>query len=149
MDAITSLFDLDMSGFVPTMGGLTGFLKVFTFIALLIGPVLMLVFGYLYLKHPTAEANRKFGFRIFYGMGSVEAWQFTQRLAGLVFGGLGLVLTAVMLVVAIISMFQGLDTVGSTFMICMIIEAALTIIAYATVSIIVMRNFDAKGNRKR
>ena len=82
-------------------------------------------------------------------MGSVEAWQFSQKLAGLVFGGLGLVLTAVMLVIAIISMFQSLDTVGRTFMICMIIEAALTIIAYAVVSIMVMRNFDAKGNRKR
>ena len=149
MDAITSLFDLDMSGFVPSMGALTGFLKFFAFVALLIGPVLMAVFGYLYLKHPTAEANRKFGFRIYYSMGSVEAWQFSQKLAGLVFGGLGLVLTAVMLVIAIISMFQSLDTVGRTFMICMIIEAALTIIAYAVVSIMVMRNFDAKGNRKR
>ena len=149
MDAITSLFDLDMSGFVPSMGGLTAFLKVFTFIALLIGPVLMLVYGYLNLKRPTAEADRKFGPRIFHSAGSADAWQFTQRLAGLVFGGLGLVLTAVMLVVAIVSMFRGLDSVGSTFMICMIIEAALTVIAYAAVSIIVMRNFDAKGNRKR
>ena len=149
MDAITSIFDIDMSGLVPSMGTLIGLLKTFTFIALLVGPVLMAVFGYLYLKHPTAEANKKFGFRIFYGMGSVEAWQFSQRLAGLVFGGLGLVLTAVMLIVAIIAMFQSLDTVASTFLICMIIEAALTIIAYAAVSIIVMRNFDAKGNRKK
>ena len=149
MDAITSLFDIDMSGFVPSMGSLTGFLKFFAFIGLIIGPALMLTFGYLYLKHPTAEANRKFGFRIFYGMGSVEAWQFSQRLAGLVFGGLGLGLTVIMLVVAIVAMFQSLDTVGNIFMICMIIEVALTIIAYCAVSFIVMKNFDAKGNRKQ
>ena len=149
MDAITSLFDIDMTGLVPGLGTLIGLLKTFSFAALLIGPVLMTVFGYLYLRHPTAEANRKFGFRIFFGMGSVEAWRFTQRLAGLVFGGLGLVLTVVMLIVAIVSLFQSLEAMARTLVVCMIIEAVLTVLAYVGVSITVMRYFDAKGNRKR
>ncbi len=149
MDAITSLFDFDMTGLVPSLGALTGLLKTFTFVALLIGPALMLIFGYLYLKHPTAEANRKFGFRIFFGMGSVEAWRYTQKLAGLVFGGLGLVLTAAMLIVAIISLFLSLDAMAKLLVICLGIEALLTLIAYVAVSLTVMQHYDANGNRKK
>ena len=43
------------------------------------------------------EANHYIGYRCYFGMGSVQAWRFTQRFAGLVFGILGLVLTVVML----------------------------------------------------
>ncbi len=149
MDAITSLFDIDLTGLIPSLGTLTGLLKVFSFVALLIGPVLMTVFGYLYLKHPTAEANRKFGFRIFFGMGSIEAWRYTQRLAGMVFGALGLVLTAIMLIVAIISLFLSLDALAKALVICLGIEALLTLIAYVAVSLTVMQHFDANGNRKK
>jgi len=133
----------------PGLGGLSGLLKVLTFLALLAGPVLMAIFGFLYLKRPNAEGNRNLGPRIFCGTGSAEAWQFTRRLSGLVFGGLGLGLTAIMLIVAIIAMFQALNTVANIFLICMIIEAVLTVAAYAAVNIIVAKNFDRNGNRKK
>ena len=61
-------------------------------IAVRIGPLCSLFLGVIYLLIPPKEANRKFGFRTYFGMGSVEAWLFTQRTAGIIMTIAGLIL---------------------------------------------------------
>ena len=49
---------------------------------MLIGPFVILGMGLYYYLNAPKEANFRSGYRCYFGMGSVEAWQYTQRLAG-------------------------------------------------------------------
>ena len=71
-------------------------METFSKLAVLAGPVLILVLGLIYWFCPPKEANHRLGYRFWWGMGSVEAWQFTQKAAGIAFSVLGFVLTVVM-----------------------------------------------------
>jgi hypothetical protein len=147
MGAISSLFDINFSGLIPSIGALNGFLKFFAFVAVLAGPVLMLIQGYLFLKKPTPKP-RKYGFHFFCGTKSPEAWKYTQQLAGLILGGLGLALTAVMLIFAIIFLIKNPGSFALTFVICMLCQAVLTLAAYVAVHVMVLKHFDKEGNPK-
>ena len=65
-------------------------------LAVMAGPLVLLAMGLAYLFLAPKEANYRFGYRCFFGMGSVEAWRFTQRFAGIVWSILGLALSLVM-----------------------------------------------------
>ena len=88
--------DFDPATLLPEMDGLLEGIASVARIAVLVGPVLLLIAGLAYLLLAPKEANYTFGYRCVFGMGSVEAWRFTQRFAGIVWGVLGLVLTLVM-----------------------------------------------------
>jgi len=98
VEDIKQLMDgFDPAALLPDLTTVAGKMELICRIAVLIGPVLLLVLGLIYFFLAPKEANHRFGFRCYYGMGSVEAWRFTQRLAGLVWSALGLILSIVML----------------------------------------------------
>ena len=88
----------DPAALLPDLTTMTGKMEFICRICVMAGPVLLLVLGLLYLFRAPKEANYRFGYRCYFGMGSVEAWQFTQKAAGLVWSVLGGVLSIVMLV---------------------------------------------------
>ena len=101
IDSIKSLMDgFDPAALLPDLGELFGSLSALCRFAVMIGPVIMLVLGLAYLFLSPREANYYFGYRCYFGMGSVQAWRFTQRIAGMLFGGVGLILTIVMYVMS-------------------------------------------------
>lgn len=118
-------------------------------IAVMVGPVILLLMGLIYLFFTPREANHYIGYRCYFGMGSVQAWRFTQRLAGLVFGILGLVLTVVMLFIT--NGFVGTDVnqLVWTAVTCLIWEAVLALIATVAVNITAAVVFDRKGEFRR
>ena len=97
----------------------------------------------------TREANYYFGYRCYFGMGSVEAWRFTQRLAGIVLGVLGLVLAGVMLVISM--GFPGMDTMEMVWKAfwCLIWQAVLALLSNAAIWAAAAIRFDAKGNFRK
>jgi uncharacterized membrane protein len=121
-------------------------------IAVLIGPVVLLIMGLAYLLFSPKEANYYFGYRCYYGMGSVPAWRFTQRIAGIILGGLGLVLTGIMLVVS--GGFATMQTMDMAWkaLTCVLWEAGLSAVAILSINIIAAMTFDKRGeyrNRKK
>ena len=88
--------DFDPAALLPEMDSLLEGISLVARVAVLVGPVLLLAAGLAYLLLAPKEANYTFGYRCVFGMGSVEAWRFTQRFVGIVWGVLGLVLTLVM-----------------------------------------------------
>ena len=121
-------------------------------VAVLAGPIVLLALGLAYLFLSPKEANYYFGYRCYYGMGSVQAWRFTQRLAGMVLGGLGLVLTGIMLVIS--GGFAGMQTMDMAWkaLSCMLWEAVLTAAAIFAINGIAAFVFDFRGeyrNKKR
>ena len=143
-----------MDGFDPasllpnldTMLGKTAFLMR---ILVLLGPIILLALGVAYLLVSPREANYHFGYRCYFGMGSEEAWRFTQRIAGLVWGGLGLVLTVVMLLISgSFGKLEPMDMVWKAGW-CGVWEAVLIALACIGINITVAAFFDRSSRRKR
>ena len=149
MDFITKFFDLDLSKFVPEMPAFLGGLRALLVLAILIGPILLVTLGAMYLLRPAPEANFKYGFRTYFGMGSIEAWQFSQKIAGLAFGGLGAILLLVMFIVVLTFFKKDLFQIANTAIVCLIWQAVLALIARITVGILCWKFFDRNGDRRR
>ena len=95
MEKITELLGKleNLGELIPKLDTLTGWVQWLVSLAVRVGPVCILVLGLIYLLIPPKEANRKAGYRTYFGMGSIMAWRFTQRVAGILMIPLGLILT--------------------------------------------------------
>lgn len=93
MEKITEILDkLDLAKLVPELDKLMDLALNVARFAVRVGPMCILILGIIYLfLHPN-EANRKAGYRTFFGMGSVHAWRFTQRVSGFIMIIVGLFL---------------------------------------------------------
>ncbi len=147
IDSIKELMDtFDPASLLPELSSVFDFVAAVCRIAVLAGPILLLILGLAYLIFAPREANYYFGYRCYYGMGSIEAWRFTQRLAGAVLGGTGLILTGVMLVISGgFARMDSMDMVWKAFW-CLIWQAALVLAANAVIWAVTFFRFDARGN---
>lgn len=99
MDAIKALTEgADLAKLLPDLSTFLGKVEALMGIAVMIAPLVLLGLGLLYFLAAPKEANYKLGYRCFWGMSSVESWQFTQKLAGIVWSILGFTLCIVMTV---------------------------------------------------
>ena len=147
---LTSLLDgADLSSLLPDLDAIMEKMAPIMKTALMAGPVIFLILGLLYLFATPKEANYKFGYRCYFGMGSVNAWRYTQRLAGMVFTGVGLILTLVML--GITGGFGKMDVMDMLWkaLKCGIWEAVIIGISCLAVNCLVAFFFDAKGRIRR
>ena len=134
---------------LPELDTVIGKLALLARIVVLVGPVAMLLMGLVYLFAVPKEANYYIGYRCYYGMGSVEAWRFTQRLAGIVFAALGLVTGIAMLLIS--GGFAAMDTMDLLWraVYCVLFEAGSMAIACLSINIVAALRFDAKGNERK
>lgn len=139
----------DPASMLPELSDVFGSLSTICRFAVMIGPIVLLVLGLAYLFLSPKEANYYFGYRCYYGMGSVQAWRFTQRLAGVVFGGLGLILTIIMLLIS-----GGFAKMEVTDMVwraadCLIWQAILAVLATIGINLTAAMRFDRKGEYRK
>ena len=115
----------------------------------MIGPVVLLVLGLAYLFLSPREANYYFGYRCYFGMGSVQAWRFTQRMAGMLFGGVGLILTIVMFLIS--GGFAGMEITQMVWKAagCLAWQVGITLALTLLINFLAFFFFDAKGNPRR
>ena len=146
IESIKELMDaFDPASLLPQLDSVFETVVLACRIAVMVGPIVLLLMGLVYLFFTPREANHYIGYRCYYGMGSVQAWRFTQRLAGIVFGSLGLILTVVMLFVT--NGFAGMEVMDMVWkaVTCLLWEAGLTILATLGVNFIVFSGFDRNG----
>ena len=149
IDFIKSLLeDFDPAKFLPDIQSLLGKVELLLRIAVLVGPLILLGMGLVYFLAAPKEANHSLGYRFYFGMGSVEAWQFTQRLAGALFSLLGLVLTIVMALIC--NGFRGMDMDTMTYTAgkCLLWQIGLCFAACIVINITVTVLFDRNGIRR-
>ena len=149
MDFISKMLNIDFGALVPKLPVFLGLMRTLMAFALLAGPVALLVLAALYLYKPAPEANYNFGYRTYYGMGSVEAWKFSQRFAGLIFGGLGAGLAVIMLIVILFFIGKTLLTVAIMVTVCLVIQIILLIAARIVIAKQCKKYFDENGDRRR
>ena len=147
IDSIKELMDgFDPAALLPELDTVFGKIELVCRIAVMIGPVLLILLGLTYLFLAPREANHYLGYRCYYGMGSVQAWRFTQKLSGIVLGGLGLVLTAVM--VFMMMSFRGMEVQAMLWRAvkCLIWQAALALLANLAINAAAFFLFDSRGD---
>ena len=117
-------------------------------LCMLVGPFVILGMGLYYFLNAPKEANYRSGYRCHWGMGSVEAWRFTQRLAGATWSVLGLTLAIWMAIAgAELVGLPMLDSMGK--MAGFIFWQAMALLASRLViNVVVFARYDAKGNRR-
>ena len=149
-DSIKEMMDgFNPEALLPQMDTIFSRVLLVCRIAVMVGPVLLLVLGLAYLFLSPKEANYYFGYRCYFGMGSVNAWRFTQRIAGIVLGGLGLILTPVMFFIS--SGFAGMQVMDMVWkaLRCLLWQAGLTILATLAINGLAMFWFNRKGELRR
>ena len=146
LEGIKELMDaFDPASLLPDLSSVVGMVMTAARYAVLAGPIVLLAMGLAYLFLSPKEANYKFGYRCYFGMGSIDAWRFTQRLAGIVWAALGLVLTVIMVLVT--GKFAGGDVIQvvDTAVTCLIWEIVLAVASALAINVIVALSFDAQG----
>ena len=146
IDDLRSLMDgFDPAALLPDLDTLAVDLAAVARFAVLVGPVVMLVLGLMYLFAAPKEANYHFGYRCYFGMGSVEAWRYTQRMAGLIFSAMGLVLTVVMFFVSAGFGDKAPFDAMTAALTAILWEAGLILAACLGINFLAMRNFTSDG----
>ena len=148
-DILSILQDFDVANFLPEPGDYVQSLVGWVRLLVLLGPLLMAGLGAWYFFAPPKEANHSVGFRTYWGMGSIRAWLFSQKLAGMSFMGLGGVLFVIMLIVSLF--FNGEKAMGmiNTAFVCVLIQLVLVLALYIVLNLLIYRAFDKDGKPRK
>ena len=148
MDFLKSLLgEFDPAALVPDLEALFNNLDGALRVVVLAGPLCLLGLGLLYLLAPPSEANHVFGYRHFWGMSSVEAWRFTQKTAGLVWTGLGLVLTIIMAFLCNGYRELAAEAMLTSALTSVLVELLLVFLSTLLINTLVIFHFDHRGTR--
>lgn len=149
IEKIKGLLDgFDIMKILPEMESFLGHVQPVLRFAVLIGPVCLLILGLMYLLVPTREANRHFGYRCFYGMGSQNAWKMTQRIVGVVWTAMGIIMIVVMtLFSAKFATAEVSDAVAKAIR-YVLWEIGLIALSCIAVDITMAVLYDRNGNRR-
>ena len=143
------LGDFDPTALLPDLWAIFDKLDVALRVLVLAGPLCLLGLGLLYLLAPPAEANHIFGYRHFWGMSSVEAWQYTQKTAGFVWTSLGAILTVAMAFICNGYRDMAWEAMLLSALISVIVELLLVFVSKLLINALVVLRFDLKGSLRK
>lgn len=150
VESIKALLDgFDPAALLPDLSKVFDSLVPVCRIAILVGPVVLLLLGLSYLILSPKEANYYLGYRCYFGMGSEYAWRFTQRLAGWLFTGTGLALTVVMFAISAGFSNMPLTDMAWRAASCLVVELIASVLLILIVNLSAAFRFDRKGKHRR
>ena len=140
--------EFDFANFIPAVDSILGWIELLVRLFVMAAPVCILVFGLWFLFLPPKEANHRAGYRTYFGMGSVEAWRFTQFLAGIIWSAVGLILSVVMLLVT--NGYREMDMMDmvNNAIVCVLWEIGCIVLCCLGINITALVMFDRKGVRR-
>ena len=147
IESLTKLInEFDFANFMPELSSIFGWIDLFVRICVLAAPVALLFFGLWWLLLPPKEANHSAGYRCYYGMGSVEAWLFTQTLAGSLWSVLGAGLLAIALLLT--NRFPDMEPMAMVYkaITCILWQICLSAVLCLLINLVVTCRYDRKGN---
>ena len=150
IDSIKAIMDgFDPASLLPELSEIFTTLPGICRLCVLIAPVVLLAMGLAYLFFAPKEANWYFGYRCYYGMGSVYAWRFTQRFAGVVLGVTGIAMSIIMFVLS--ANFGSLDVTDMVWKALELLlwEAGIGFAANVSIHLAAMIRFDRKGRHRK
>lgn len=148
-DILSLLQDFDVANFLPAPDKFLRDLEGWTRFLMLAGPLVMLILGLWYYFAPPKEANHSAGFRTYYSMGSVRAWRFAQKLAGMAYMIMGGALSVIMLIVSLFFNAEKGMAMINTALVCVILEVILMVGLWMILKILIMKAYDKDGNPRQ
>ena len=122
--------------------------RIFMLIVVLLIPLTMLLFGWLFFRRTPKEINYVFGYRTKRSMRNEETWKFANQYFGKVWYLCGL-LSAPLSVIAMAIVFEkGTETMSTVGFIIMTIQTTPLVGAMISTEIALKKNFDENGRRK-
>ena len=111
-------------------------------------PLIMLVFGIVFLKKSPNKINPVYGYRSRRSMKSPEAWKFAHFLCGKIWLYAGIVMLSLTILAMLLVLNKSQDTIGLVGTITLYVQLAVIVLSIIPVEIALKRNFDENGNRK-
>ena len=122
--------------------------RIFMLIVVLLIPLTMLLFGWLFFRRTPKEINYVFGYRTRGCMRNEETWKFANQYLGKVWYLCGL-LSAPLSVIAMAIVFEkGTETMSTVGFIITMIQTIPLVGAMISTEIALKKNFDENGRRK-
>ncbi len=145
MEALKELGNIDLGALMPDLSTLLGWVELVLRLCVMAAPLLLLGFGLVFLLAPPKEANYGLGYRFWWGMSSLQAWQYTQRIAGMIWSGLGALLTVIMALLC--TGLRDLEPMDMAWRagVYMLWEIGLTVAACIAIDVLVIVRFDKDG----
>lgn len=141
--------ELNLEALLPRLDSLLGWVSFLVRILVMAGPLCMLGLGLYYFLAAPPEANHSAGYRFRYGMARVGSWRFMQKIAGGVFGVLGLVLTIVMACICAGFANAPLPDQVMKALPLLLWEIGLLVVAIVGINLTVIVFYDSEGNRRK
>ena len=150
MEKITELLDglENLGTLLPELNTVTDWIQWLIAMAVRVGPVCILALGLIYLLIPPKEANRVAGYRTYFGMGSVEAWMFTQRVSGAIMTVVGFILF--LIARSAVKKFDGMDlmAMGEKAFDLIKVQIICALVIYVFMFLLTAVMFNRKGDRR-
>ena len=138
-----------LDALIPKLSALLSSMRLWMAIAMLAGPIFFIGLGLFYRKWAPPEANHKLGYRTYFGMGSVAAWKYTQKLAGSVWLGVGAALAAVAAAGTVLILIMEQSKGTAVALGILILEFVVALAAYITVEMMVLLRYDINGKKRK
>ena len=142
------LAGVDIAGLIPKIEDILAYVAPITQILVMVGSFVMLAFGLYCLMIAPKEATYLAGYRFRWGMGSVMAWRFMQRFAGVIFTILGLGSAVYMALHT-----RHVDELALMDLLMLsiyysILQAGVALVGCLLTNLAVLMRYDLKGNRR-
>lgn len=121
---------------------------IFMFITTLLIPVMMIVFGLIFLKNPPKEINWAYGYRTSLSMKNKETWDFAHNYVGKIWFRWGIGVAVISLIIMLLVIGKDTDTVGWVGGGLAMLQIIPLLGAMIPTEMALKRTFDKDGKRK-
>ena len=111
-------------------------------------PVLMIIFGRVFLKHPPKTINSIYGYRTSMSGKNQETWDFAHQYCGKLWWKLGWIMFVISIFVMVPVFGKDTTTVGTWGSVFELIQGAVLLISIFPTEKALRKNFDKEGNRR-
>ena len=111
-------------------------------------PLIMLIFGIVFLKKSPHKINPVYGYRSRRSMKSIEAWKFAHYLCAKIWLYAGIVMLLFTILAMLLVLKKSEETIGTVAQIVIYVQLAILLLSIIPVEASLKRNFDENGNKK-
>lgn len=121
---------------------------IFMTVSNLLMPALMILVGWIFLKHPPQTINWVYGYRTPMSTKNQETWDFAHQYCGRLWWRIGWIMLVPSVLVMLPLIGKGEKVIGTVGGIAMTIECVVVLAAIIPVEHALKKEFDKNGNRR-
>lgn len=110
-------------------------------------PALMLLFGWIFRKHPPKNINNIYGYRTSMSMKNTDTWNFAHSCCGRLWWKIGKIMFAGTIAVMLPLINKDTETTGLYSSVIMMVQCAILLGSIYPVERALRKNFDKTGKR--